>query len=151
MSTSTSINGTSYTSFDGAFSGTVVEPADGTYTAVAPFGIPPREGSPEYEELLVTYAGVSGVGTKQLGFRGRDITIDLISTATSRSTIETARNGILSGMTPTSRFSVTIPSGTARLGTKLKRGGCTVKSWFTIGTKTCCLYTLELRQMSETN
>lgn len=149
MSTTTAIAGNNYDSLDAAF--TTIDPANGVYTAIDKLGRPPLEGSPEYEELLVTYFGISGVGTKQGGFRGRDIEIDMVIVNASKSAVESARNTLLATMPTTSRFSVTVPGGTARAGCKLKRGSGQVKEWFTIGTKYCCTLTLNIRQMSETS
>lgn len=148
MATTTSIAGQNYSSFDAAFAGAVSTPAAGVYTALPPYGGPPREGSPEYEEILVTFLGVDGVGTKQGGFRGRDIDIDIVIADTSKANVETARNALLALLPTTSRVSVTVPGGTARPGCKLKRGSGKVEEWFTIGTAICCRLTLNIRQMS---
>ena len=150
MATSTSINGTSYSSFEAAFVAGAL--TAGTYTALAPYGSPPREGSAEYEEMLITFLGISGVGRKFGEFRGRNITIDIVIVGASKSACETSRNTLLGTMLPpTSRFSVTVPNGTARAGCTLVRGSGQVREWQTLDGKILALLTLDIRQLSETN
>jgi hypothetical protein len=149
MATTTSIAGTSYSSLDGGFSTHVF--VGGVYTALAPYGEPPVIGSPETEEMMVTYFGLDGIGGKQGGFRGRDLTVELISAAITKATAQSQIDSIINGMPTSARFSVTIPGGSALQGWKLKRGGGRVKRWFTLGGLVCGLFTLELRQWSSTN
>ncbi len=158
MSTTTSINSVSYSSIDALGSSF----AAGIYTALKEVGgQPPMEGADEYEELPVTFLGVSGVGLIWGDFRGRDISVDLVFVNTSKANVETARNGLITGMqsgsAPPARFSVTVPGGSARAGCKLMRGGVQPISWFTLcssigGTRFFCqLVRFHLRQMSTSN
>lgn len=148
MATSTSIAGTSYSSLEAAYGAGATSPTAGIYTALPPYGQPPWEASPEYEEMLVTYLGLDGVGTKQGGFRGRNIGVDIVIIGASKSDIETSKNALFAAMPTTSRFSVTIPGGTARLGCKLVRGSGEVKDWSTLDGKIVACLMLRIRQMS---
>jgi len=149
MSTTTAIAGTNYNSFEHAYNGGVTTPTAGVYTALPPYGLPPSESSPEYEELLVTFAGISGVGTKQMGFRGRNIVVDLVIVGATKSAVESSKNTLFGTMPTTSRFSVTIPGGTARPGCKLVRGSGMIKDWSTLDGKILGCLQLQIRQMSE--
>jgi hypothetical protein len=146
----TSLAGTNYRSLDFAW-GATVTPADGVYTAIDKMGRPPMEGDPEYDQIPVKYLGVDGVGMKLGGFNGRNILIDIIIIAASPTARETARNALIATMPVTSRFSVTIPGGTARPGCKLVQGGAQVKENFCISGKFCLSMTLNIRQMSLSN
>lgn len=153
MATTTSIAGTGYSSFEAAFGGNVSTPAAGVYTALPPYGSPPRESSAEYEELPIIFFGVSGVGTKggNSDFRGRNFIIDMIIAGATKAAIETSRNALLATMAPNARFSVTVPGGTARPGCKLVRGSGEVKDWINLGGNIICTLTLNIRQMSLSN
>ena len=154
MSTSTTINGTSYASVESAFTNGV--PAAGIYTALKDVGgMPPVEGPDEYEEIPVTFLGVGGVGNIWGDFRGRDIEIYLVIVGTSKTDNETRRNALIAGLTGNgslpARFGVTVPGGTQRLGCKLARGGAKIVAWMTFGNMFCSLLKLNIRQMSTTN
>lgn len=143
--------GNNFRSVDYAWNGGGITPADGTYTACDKLGRPPMEGPPEYEEIPVNFLGVDGTAFKQGGFRGRDVTIDIIIIAASPTAREVARNALLALFPNTSRITVTIPGGTARPGCKLIRGGANVKENFSIGGKFCLSMTLQIRQFSLVN
>lgn len=151
MATSTSIAGTSYNSVEGSYGAGATSPTAGVYTALAPYGDPPQEGSAEYEEIPVSYLGVDGVGTKQGGFRGRNLTIDMVIIGATKSACMSSHATLLATMPTTSRFSVTVPGGTARPGCKLLRGSGKITKWETLDNKIVALLTLEIRQMSLTS
>ncbi len=152
MATTTAIAGGSYTSLDAAFaSDSNIDPVSGVYTAIDKIGRPPLEGPEEHEQIMVKILGIPGVGTKQGGFLGRNITIDIVIVGSSKSDAESKKNALFAAMPTTSRFSVTVPGGTARPGCKLAQGSGQPKEWFNLGSRYCCLLTLEIRQMSETN
>lgn len=119
----------------------------GTYYALPPVGNPPLEGDAEYDELPVAFAGVDGVGTKNLGFRGRDITIDLLFVQASEAAAQTAKNALIAALR-VARFSVTVPGGTARPGCRLKRGGFSDGRWLTISRRHVLFCTVQIRQMN---
>lgn len=148
MATDTAIAGTTYKSLEHAYNGGVTTPAAGVYTALPPYGLPPWEASPEYEEMPITYLGLDGVGTKQGGFRGRNIGVDIVIIGAAKSDIETSKNALFAAMPTTSRFSVTIPGGTARPGCKLVRGSGEIKDWSTLDGKILACLMLRIRQMS---
>jgi len=96
--------------------------AIGTFYALAPLGNVPLEHDPEYDEMPLAFPGVDGVGTKNMGFRGRDIDIELIFLNSTESNIRTAKDTLIDKMAK-KRFTVTVPGGTQRPSCKLKRGG----------------------------
>lgn len=119
---------------------------DGNYYALAPLGMPPLEMDPEYEEMPVAFAGVGGMGTKQLGFRGRDINFDMIFLGADESTVQTARNAMITTL-QAGRFNCTVPGGTQRNNCRLKRGGFRETRWFVIGQKHALQCAVQVRQL----
>lgn len=131
------------------------EPNVGIYYPQSPLGLQPMENEGENEYMLVTFHGIDGIGEIDSGFRGRDLTIELIIADTTKGGIETQRNALIAAMqngTPAARFSVTIPGGTQRQGCRLTRNGCKIlKPSFQLGTKICQWIQLNIRQLSTTN
>ena len=156
MGTTTTINGTGYASIETAFNNSNGVPSAGIYTALKDTGgMPPCEGPDEYEQIPVTFLGVSGVGTIWGDFRGRDIEIYLVIVGTTKADNETKRNSVIGGLTGNgslpARFSVTVPGGTARQGCMLARGGARIVAWMNLGGMYVSLLKLNIRQMSTTN
>lgn len=119
----------------------------GIYYAKDILGNPPFEGNPEYEEMPIAYAGIDGIGTKNLGFRGRDINLELISLGSTQTIAKGAINTLLATLTPGLRVSVTVPGSSARPSCKLKRDGCKELSWFTFGGMCAIKFSLAIRQL----
>lgn len=138
--------GTNYNPITSADPGNSDTWTAGVYYATSPLGKRPLEQDPEYDELPQKFAGVPGVGTKNLAANGRDIDIQLIFLNTSESAIETARNALITTLRA-ARFSVTVPGGTARASCRLKRGGFKEIEAFTIGRRFAMLCEVNIRQM----
>lgn len=132
---------------------TAADPGDagawtpGTYYALPPIGRAPREADPEYDERDVAFAGVDGVGTKRLGFRGRDIDADLVFLAADAASARAARDGLLAALRA-GRFGATVPGGTARPSCRLRRGGFRDVRSFTLGGRYCLLCAAGARQLA---
>lgn len=120
--------------------------AAATYYAIDPIGKPPAEGDPEYEEMPVSFAGVDGVGTKGLGFRGRDIYVEVLFVATSKANARTAKNSLITTMR-NARFSVTVPGSTARPSCRMVPGGFVDLKEMTLNGKHVLHCGLKIRQM----
>lgn len=141
----------SLAAFPTAFSGGSSTPTAGVYYAVPPMGEPGREGVPEYEEILASFPGVDGVGTKRLGFRARKIVFEIIIVGADRSACETSKNAIFDAATALARYSVKVEGGTERQGCKLVRGAGIPERSYTITDKICLVVPLVFIQLSETN
>lgn len=145
------INGTSYASLATAFTNGVGQPASGTYFVTQPFGIQPREEDPQYDDILVGFAGVDGLGRKRMGFRNRKILVMLVTIGATRTAVEASKTAILDSVTQLARFSVTVPGGVERQGCTLARGGADLENWVSIANKWCLVYALSFIQLSTTN
>lgn len=121
-----------------------VDMLPGVYYALPPFGMPPQEHAPIYQELQVTYPGVDGIGVKRMGFRGRPITCDMVVLAASKSDCETYKNALFAALTPLASFSVQVPEGTLRTNCRLLGG--TATGWSTWGGLIALTVRLELMQ-----
>ena len=119
----------------------------GWYFAMPPVGPVPSEGEAEYDLMPIHIPGVDGMGTKNMGFVGRDIDAVVVYLAASESAAETAKNTFLALLGPTLRVSVTVPGGTARPSCKLKRGGAKTLGWFTMNSRHGLILQLNLRQL----
>jgi hypothetical protein len=143
------VNGTTYSGFALAFNGGVSSPADGIYYALPPYGQPPVEGAVIKDEKQIKFVGVAGVGIKEMGAKTRPITMELIIVGSSKSAVESSKATLLTAVSGTTRFSVTVPGGTARLGCRLVPGsGNPIDSW-TIGNKICLRVSLSFMNYGE--
>ena len=146
------INGTSYSPITSGFTSATKELVAGTYYAVGgQYGEPPRIASPEQEEMIVTFVGVDGVGSKQAGYRGQNITCDIVIAGANKTATEGSLETLLNSMPTNVRFDVTPPGGAVIHGCKLVRGSGRPSRWFTIGNQICCALTLDLRSWSTSN
>lgn len=149
MAANLTINGTSYDHICAGLAGAGVA---GTYYSTEPFSPSPMAHSPQYEDQMITFPGIDGVGRKRFGFRGRRITCHLVAIDTTKAGCETKKETAFSNANGLARFSVTMPGGSAMQGCTLGRDGGSVTNWMTIGPGLiACFFTMELVQMSETN
>jgi hypothetical protein len=152
MATTTTVNGIGYKSLEFGFSSATSELVAGVYTALPPYGEPPRIGADESEQMLITYVGVDNVGGKPCGFRGKTVQVDFVVAGSTKSACEGSLETLLNGLSPiTSRYSITPPGGAQIQGCQLARGSGRPSRWFTIGNQICCLLTLDFRSLSKTN
>lgn len=152
------INGTSIEPITAAFLDGATQltcPANGIFYALEPYGGAPVEGPPEYDEILVSYPGLDGVGRKRLGFRARKIHFDLMIVDESASLCSVAARTLFDLITLLPRFTVSIEDNG---GTSLDREGCillrgtgTPSKWFTIGNKVILFLSLDFVQLSVSN
>ncbi len=138
------------TSLDNAFPAGAADPTAGVYYALDPFGQPPKESAPFYDEIAFSFPGVDGIALKRLGFRGRLLHVDLIVFGT-KGTIETAYTTLMTSLTQLARYTITMPGATARQGYKLLPGGAHQASWFNITSSIGVHVPCDFKQYSTTN
>lgn len=143
------INGTNYKDIVDGPTWANGAPSAGIWYVVPPLGEPPSEGDPEYEDIYYTFPNRDGVSSKRLGFRGRDIFVQLLVVNTTRALAETAIAGFVDSVKQLARYQITLPGGTARPGCKLPKGGMAQQWQPSLGGMFCCLLTLKFRQLSE--
>lgn len=137
------------TAYSGIFAAGATDPwTAGIYYAKDSLGSPPMENAdPEDEEMPITFFGVPGVGTKNGGFRGRDIECEMIAINSTLALCQTAKNALIA-ILKAGRFTVTVPGGTQRPSCKLKRAGAPEMGWMNIGGKVGLKFALKIRQMN---
>lgn len=141
--------GTNYDATTAAKSGSASAWTVATYYALPPLGNPPLEGPAEYDERVIGFTGIDGLGTKNLGFRGRDIDLEMIFLATTKANAETAKNALFTALRA-ARFSVTLPGGTARPSCRLKKEGFKQLREFALGGRTAIHCSVNIRQLNLT-
>lgn len=142
---SVTINGNTYQDFNSAFAAGS-SPASGTYYCVEPFGSPPQEGAPIYDDRPIKFAGVLAIGTKRLNFLGRPIHIELITVGASRAAVAANADAIESSVAQLARYSVSL-NGISRPGCKLT--DCKHGASENVGTQVCMKIVIDLLQMQE--
>jgi hypothetical protein len=150
--TKVAIAGTQYDPFQVGFTGAPAVLAAGTYFALPPLGNPPTEGPAIYEERLIGIAGVDGIATKRMGFRGRRISVTMVFADTTKNGVETKKNTFFSAIVAQAAFSITVPGGTARPKCKLVQpaNASTVSlMWLSIGTMIVLPVACEFLQLRE--
>jgi len=129
--------------------GGLTGPTAGNYYAIGDLGSPPFEGPSMYSELEIVFPGLSGVGIKRMGWRGRLITCRLLFVDTTKALVETRKNALFALITPLASFSITVPGGTARPSCRLIAGGGNSGTWMQMGGRFVLAVDLEFKQMRE--
>jgi hypothetical protein len=143
------VNGTSFPPFNAAFNAGTAVP--GVYYAVPPFGSPPREGAPEYEEIAVKFPGVPGVAFKRLApFGLRTIKVELVFFG-PKSLVETNRATLQDSFSQLARYTISLPDGPTRNGCRMTPGSGLATSQMVIAGYLSVIAAFEFRQYSEEN
>ena len=141
------INGRSFSPFSEAFNNGQALP--GVYYAVPPFGSPPREGAPEYEEIAVKFPGVPGVAFKRLApFGPRPIKVELIFFG-SKASNESDRAGLQDSFSQLQRYTISLPDGPTRNGCRMVQGSGLATSQQAIAGYVALIVAFEFRQYSQ--
>lgn len=146
---SITINGAAYNDLTQAFAVGTDFPAAGIYYVLPPYGEPPNETARKYEELVISFPGVDGLGIKRLGFRGRLLRVQLLIAGASKAAAETNHNTVCANVEGLARYDITLPGGTVRHGYRLVPGALTQQWLPSIGGAFICLDTLNFLQCSE--
>ena len=121
------INGTAFTGLPQGFSGGFNTLQAGAYHSTdLKTGMPPIDGAPEYEHMLVTFDGVDGTGRIRKGFRNRPIIATLIWANTLTNAMS-AHKSFFDSATQLARYTITMQGGTAYQGCVLAQAN---SKWF---------------------
>lgn len=105
----------------------------GSYYTLPPWGDPPRIGSEERDVMIVSFPGVDGVWRKNMGFRGRPITITMISVDVDKENVWGRVDDLMGIFEQFERFSIILPDEFQVDGCALVPGAGTVLDEFAIG------------------
>ena len=141
------INSSNFAPFSEAFNAGTAVP--GVYYAVPPFGAPPREGAPEYEEIAVKFPGVPGVAFKRLApFGPRPIKVELVFFG-PKSLVETNRAALQDSFSQLARYTISLPDGPTRNGCRMVQGSGLATSQQAIAGYVALIVAFEFRQYSQ--
>ena len=146
MANSITIAGYAYLELVDAFNDGLF-PITGTFYTTNEFGMPPAEGVPEYEEMLISAPGIDGCAKKRIGFRGRMIHARLAFIGATKADCENEKTTFFENVTTNDTFSVQVPGGTLRPSCMLVPGSGRDGTWTYMGGMMVLLVDFQFRQI----
>lgn len=134
-----------------AFNGLADDPIQGagSFICYPPIAEGPTEHGPEYRILTIPVVGSNTVLTKNLGFTGRDIDVNVIHLDTSLSAAYGRKTTVVTAM-GSSRFNIVWHDGSTFYACMLKPNGAIDQRVFALNTLTALIVRYSFRQMSLT-
>lgn len=142
------INSQTFTSLPAGFTGPLTTLASGNYYAVGQFAPAPNADALVYDDRMVTYPGVDGIGIIRFGSRSQLITATLLF-AGSLAVAEGARETFYDSANQLARYTITLQGGTSYQGCRARQLRGT--SWMNLDGKAICVVQAEFLKMSEDN
>lgn len=142
------INNQVFTSLPAGFTGPLTRLAAGNYYAVGQFAPAPNADALTYDDRMVTFPGVDGIGIIRFGSRSQLIVATLLF-AGSVAVCESGRETFYAAANQLARYTITLQGGTSFDGCRARslRG----TSWMNIDGQAICVVQAEFLKMSEDN